>query len=129
MYLALLGISCSMQDLSVVACGMQCPDQRLNPGPVHWECRFFAHWTTREIPSVLHSYISEYLNLILQTRGSDGKDPACNAGDPGSTPGSGRSPEGGQDNPPSILACRIPWTGEPDGLQSTQWQSQTRLSN
>ena len=26
--------------------------------------------------------------------------------------------EGGHGNPPSILACKIPWTEEPGGLQS-----------
>ena len=31
--------------------------------------------------------------------GSDGKDSACNAGDPGSIPGSGRSPGEGNSNP------------------------------
>ena len=31
--------------------------------------------------------------------GSDGKEATCNAGDPGSTPGLGRSPEGGVANP------------------------------
>ena len=29
----------------------------------------------------------------------------------------------------SILACRIPWTEEPGGLQSVGLQSWTRLSN
>ena len=38
--------------------------------------------------------------------------------DAGSIPGSGRSPGGGHGNPLSILAWRIPWTEEPDGLQS-----------
>ena len=28
----------------------------------------------------------------------------------------------------SILAWRIPWTEEPDGLQSTEMQSQTQLN-
>ena len=32
-------------------------------------------------------------------RGSDGKVSACNAGDPGSSPGSGRSPGEGNGNP------------------------------
>ena len=41
--------------------------------------------------------------------GSDGKQPACNAGDPGSIPGSGRSPGGGNS---SILA------GESHGQRS-----------
>ena len=30
---------------------------------------------------------------------SDGKESACNAGDPGSSPGLGRSPGGGNGNP------------------------------
>ena len=33
-------------------------------------------------------------------------------------PGSGRSPGEGNDTHSSILAGRIPWTEEPDGLQS-----------
>ena len=41
--------------------------------------------------------------------GSDGKESACNVGDPGSTPGLGRSPGEGNGNPPSILPWRIPW--------------------
>ena len=45
-----------------------------------------------------------------------------NAGDVrevGSIPRSGRSPGGGMATHSSILAWRIPWTEEPDGLQST----------
>ena len=44
-----------------------------------------------------------------------------NAGDvrdTGSIPGSGRSLEEGIATHSSILAWRIPWTGEPGGLQS-----------
>ena len=43
--MAELGLSSGMQDLSVViygllatACGIQFPEQGLNPGPLHWEC-------------------------------------------------------------------------------------------
>ena len=50
--------------------------------------------------------------------GSEGKESACNVGDPGSIPGSGRSLEMGTATHSSILACRIPWTEEPGGLQS-----------
>ena len=50
--------------------------------------------------------------------GSVGKASACNAGDPGLIPGSGRSPGGGMAIHSSILAWRIPWTEEPGGLQS-----------
>ena len=41
---------------------------------------------------------------------------AYNEGNPGLIPGSGRSPGGGNGNPPSILAWRIPWAEEPGRL-------------
>ena len=47
-----------------------------------------------------------------------GKESACNVGDPGSIPGSGRSPGGGNGNPLQYSYWRIPWTEEPGGLQS-----------
>ena len=50
--------------------------------------------------------------------GSDGKESACKAGDPGLIPGWGRSPGEGMATQFSILAWRIPWTEEWDGLQS-----------
>ena len=50
--------------------------------------------------------------------GSDGKVSACNAGDPGSIPGLGRSPGEGNGNHSSTLAWEIPWTEEPCRLQS-----------
>ena len=37
--------------------------------------------------------------LLGSPAGSDGKESTCNAGDPGSTPGLGRSPGGGNGNP------------------------------
>ena len=48
--------------------------------------------------------------------GADGKQSACNAGDPGFNPGSARSLEKGMAPHSSILAWRIP--EESDGLQS-----------
>ena len=50
--------------------------------------------------------------------GSDGEESACNAGDLGLIPGSGRSLEKGVATHCSIFAWRILWTQEPDGLQS-----------
>ena len=50
--------------------------------------------------------------------GSDGKESACNAGDPASSLGSGRSPGEGNATHSSILAQRIPWIEEPGRLQS-----------
>ena len=55
------------------------------------------------------------------------KNPLANAGNAGSIPGSGRSPGGGNGNPLSILAWKIPQTEDPAGLQSTGSQSQICL--
>ena len=51
--------------------------------------------------------------------GSDSKVSACNAGDLGSIPGSGRSLEKEMATHSSILASKIPQTEEPSRLQST----------
>ena len=60
--------------------------------------------------------------------GSDGKESACSAGDPGLIPGSERLPKACQPTP-SILAWEIPWTEKPGGLQSLgcPWVSSLRL--
>ena len=50
--------------------------------------------------------------------GSEVKVSACNAGDLGSIPGSGRSPGEEMATHSSILAWRIPWMEDPGGLQS-----------
>ena len=50
--------------------------------------------------------------------GSDGKESACNAGDRGLIPRSGRSPGGGTGDP-------LPWRAAVHGMA----KSQTRLSN
>ena len=68
---------------------------------------------------------------------SVGKEsPACNAGDSGSTPRSGRSPEKEMATYSSIPAWRIPWTEEPGRLQSmglqdsdTTWETKPPLPN
>ena len=49
--------------------------------------------------------------------GSDSKESACNAGDPGLTFSSGRSPEKGLATHSSILIWETPWTREPCRLQ------------
>ena len=50
--------------------------------------------------------------------GSNSKESIFSAGDPGSIRGLARSLEKGMATHSSILAWRIPWTEEPDGLQS-----------
>ena len=42
---------------------------------------------------------NDFLLFIPPSQGSDSKESACNAGDPGSIPGLGRSPEKGNGNP------------------------------
>ena len=49
---------------------------------------------------------------------SDSKQSACGVGDAGSIPETGRCSEEGLATHSSILAWRIPWTGEPGGLPS-----------
>ena len=57
------------------------------------------------------------------------KNSPTNAGQVGLISGSGRSSEKETATRSSILAWEIPWTEEPDGLQSMGSQSWTRLSN
>ena len=49
--------------------------------------------------------------------GSAGKESLYNAEDPGSVPGSGRSPEEGNDNLLQYHTWYIPWTEKPGRLQ------------
>ena len=50
--------------------------------------------------------------------GSAGKESTSNAGDLGSTPGSGRSSGEGNGYPLQYSCLENPWTEEPSGLQS-----------
>ena len=53
---------------------------------------------------------------------SDGKEPACNVGDPGSILGREGPLEKGKATHSNILAWRIPWTEKPSRLQSKRLQ-------
>ena len=64
----------------------------------------------------IHTCIAESLGYTPSR--SDGKESAYNAGDLGSIPGLGRSPEKGMATHSSILAWRIRWTENPGGLRS-----------
>ena len=50
--------------------------------------------------------------------GSDGKQSACNEGDPGLIPGLRRSPGEGNGYPLQCSCLENPWTEDPGGLQS-----------
>ena len=64
-----------------------------------------------------HSYGGILISMSLPS-GSDGKDPAYNAGDLSLIPVSGRSPGDGNGNPVQYPCLENPWTEEPGGLQS-----------
>ena len=54
---------------------------------------------------------------------SDNKESACDAGDPGSMPGLGRSPGEGNGNPLQYSCLENPMDKEPGGLlQAMGWQ-------
>ena len=79
-----------------------------------------------------HSWIGR-INIIKMTILSkaiysvnaipDGKESSCNARDPGSIPGWEDPLEDGMAIHCSILAWRIPWTEEPDSIQSLESQT------
>ena len=50
-------------------------------------------------------------------KGSAGKESSCNAGDPGSIPGWGRSPGKGNGNPPQYSCLGNPWIEESGRIQ------------
>ena len=79
-----------------------------------------------------HSIIRDISGTLLSglSYSSDGKESACNAGDPGSIPGSGRSPGEGNGNPlqyscPENLTDRRAWRATVHGVT----KSRTRLSD
>ena len=73
----------------------------------------FANFKVWQILSLMHRASQVALGVKnLPAKTGDVRDV-------GSIPGWGRSPGGGHGNPLEwILAWRIPWTEEPDGLQS-----------
>ena len=78
--------------------------------------------------STLHPRFQGSDNLV-GTGGSEGKAPACNAGDPDSIPGSGSSPGEGNGNPIQYSCLENPldgraWWATVHGVA----KSQTRLS-
>ena len=84
--------------------------QRSLVGYSPWDCK--ESDTTKRLHSFTHSLTLYPEDFPI---GSDGKASVYNVGDLGSIPGSGRSPGEGNGKP---LTWRIPWTGEPSGLQS-----------
>ena len=67
--------------------------------------------------------IKEIYGTICFPGGSDGKASACNVGELGSIPGSGRSSGEGNDYPLQYSCLKIPWAEEPGRLQSMRLQT------
>ena len=80
------------------------------------------HFPSSSIPNIPRSSLAKVLINWGFPGGSDGKESACNARDLGLIPMLGRSLEKGMTTHSSILAWRIPWTEESDGLQSMRLQ-------
>ena len=87
------------------------------------------HWTAKETPDQIFLFVSNRLFLILLPHsdkrgfpgGSDGKESVYNAGDPGSTPGLGRSPGEGNGNSRQYSCLENPmdrgaWQGTVHGI-------------
>ena len=62
------------------------------------------------------------ISLVGFPGGSDSKASVCNAEDPRSIPGLGRSPGGGNSSPLQYSCLENPWTVEPGRLLSMELQ-------
>ena len=62
-----------------------------------------------------YAHLNKYLEVTSRPGGSDSEESVYNAGDPGTIPGPGRSPEEGNGTYSSFLAWRISQTEEPGG--------------
>ena len=87
---------------------------------------FSPSWTSLPSPPIpLFQVVTEHrkqlpISYIMGLPGrSDGKESARNAGDPGSSPESGRSLGEGNGQPLQYSCLGNPWTEEPGGPQST----------
>ena len=76
-----------------------------------------------------NSKVEKNENVCVFPGSSDGKASACNAGNPGSITGLGRSSGEGNGTPLQYSCLENPMDGEACRLQSTGSQSPTRLSN
>ena len=73
-------------------------------------------WDTEYHTSLTSIAIAKLLSDVGVPGGSDGKESSCNAGDPGSIPGSGRSPGEGNGNPLQYSCLENP-------MDSGAWQA------
>ena len=89
----------------------------------------YSPWGRKESDTTKRLHFTSYKQQTLYMLtdfpgGTSGRESTsqCRTEDTVLIPGSGRSPGGGNGNPPSILALKISWTEEPVGLWSKGWQ-------
>ena len=113
-------VLCTACAKQVTAGGQSCPRH----------CPWCPHSMKNSISAKQVFFILSTPHVMGFPGGSDGKASACNAGDLGTIPGSGRSPGKGKGNPLQILAWKIPWT-EVRGQATVHGvaKSRTRLSD
>ena len=102
-----------------------CEDRKLHLSwPLHLT-QFLVH-----IKYCTNIYWIVKFNVWGFPSGSEGKASVCNEGDPGSIPGSGRSPGGGNGNPLQY-SCLENFHGKEPGRLQSMWfaKSQTKLSD
>jgi len=87
------------------------------PGGGESHCKSTKVWNSTVQPDLFKDFMAnaQASQMALVIRHLSAK--AGDVGDACSIPGSGRSPEEGMAIHSSILAWRIPWTEEPEGLQ------------
>ena len=96
----------------------KCREQRSLAGYSPWGDKRVGHnWATRQ---TVDDSLGSKRGLPWRLRRERIRLQCRRPGDPGSIPGSGRSPRGGHGNPLqcSCLENSIPWTEEPGGLYS-----------
>ena len=82
--------------------------QGLNPRPLHWQADSYS-LDHQDSPLRCLNYP---IHCIMGfSHGSDSKASVCNVGDPGSIPGSGRSPGEGNGNPLQCSCLENPMDG------------------
>ena len=81
----------------------------------HCKVKKIVKWNDHKLGTIFTIHYAQNDSILWD---SHGKEFACNAEDPSSLSGSGRSLEKKLATHSSILAWRIPWTEEPGGLQS-----------
>ena len=97
----------------LVTCSKSCTGLHHNLVSVNWLYCVVGEQTR----SLVHKHIYEVYLLLDLPGGSDDKASACNVGDPGSIPGSGRSLGEGNGNPlhPALLPGKSKHPGVGDG--------------